>query len=162
MNGDANGTNGVNGHHEEPVQLPSAKAFDVADGITVQPPLSRRGHGPGLIILVPSDLDLNGHSKTLDPPPLQKWAEEGYAVVQITVESGGDMESKWDKALPALLMLKECDSDEKMDLICRFQESVLSTNVATDEKPSLRRAYHCNRRSTHRRFPRHCGRNYAW
>jgi carboxymethylenebutenolidase len=29
---------------------------------------------------VSDSLDLSRHEKTLDPPPLQKWAEEGYAV----------------------------------------------------------------------------------
>lgn len=36
------------------------------------------------------DLDLynlGNDNKTLDPPPMQKWAEEGYTVVEIVVES---------------------------------------------------------------------------
>jgi len=69
MNGHTNG-------HDATVSLPSAKAFSVSPTITVQPPLSRLGAGPGLILLVPTELDLSPSSKTLDPPPLQKWAEE--------------------------------------------------------------------------------------
>lgn len=120
MNAEPNITNGTNGHHEEPVPLPSAKPFQVSESITIQPPLSRRGHGPGLILLVPAGLDLNGHSKTLDPPPLQKWAEEGYAVAQITLAEGGELKARLDEALEALKELKECDADEKMGLICEI------------------------------------------
>lgn len=119
MNGETNGTNGVNGHNEAPVQLPSAKSFSVSDSVLVQPPLSRRGHGPGLILVVPTGLDLRGHEKTLDPPPLQKWAEEGYAVAQITLDDGGDLRTALDEAIKALQKLKECDADEKMGLICK-------------------------------------------
>lgn len=118
MNGETNGTNGINGHHEGPVELPSAKSFEVASNVLVQPPLSRKGHGPGLILLVPTGLDLSGHSKTLDPPPLQKWAEEGYAVAQITLQEGSELKGGLGQALKALRELKECDSDEKMGLIC--------------------------------------------
>jgi len=70
MNGSTNG-------HDAAVSLPSAKAFNISSSITIQPPLSRRGEGPGLLLIVPEDLDLGSSSKTLDPPPLQKWAEEG-------------------------------------------------------------------------------------
>ena len=48
--------------------------------LILQPPLSRRGRGPGLILLLDP---YHGSPKTLDPPPLQKWAEEGYAVAQV-------------------------------------------------------------------------------
>lgn len=117
MNGE---TNGTNGHHEEPVQLPSAKAYGISSNCTVQPPLSRRGHGPGLILLVPEGLDLTGHSKTLDPPPLQKWAEEGYAVAQILVSDGLDFKAALEDVRQALAKLEECDSGECMGLICKL------------------------------------------
>ena len=67
-------------------QRPAATPIQVTPDITIQPPLSRRGAGPGLILVVSAVLDLGGHDKTLDPPPLQKWAEEGYAVAQILVD----------------------------------------------------------------------------
>ncbi len=71
-----------------PAQRPTAPSVQVTPDITIQPPLSRRGVGPGLVLVVSAALDLRGHEKTLDPPPLKKWAEEGYAVAQILVHDG--------------------------------------------------------------------------
>ena len=51
--------------------------------LTLQSPLSRCGRGPGLILLLDPTQPYHGSPKTLDPPPLQKWAEEGYAVAQV-------------------------------------------------------------------------------
>jgi carboxymethylenebutenolidase len=101
--------------------LPSAKPATVSSNVVVQPPLTRRGHGPGLILLVPTGLDLSGSEKTLDPPPLQKWSEEGFAVAQITLgESEGDeVKIHLQEATNALSTLKECDSADKIGLICR-------------------------------------------
>ncbi|KMU74443.1 dienelactone hydrolase [Coccidioides immitis RMSCC 3703] len=62
---------------EEPVPLPSAAPRDISPNITLQPPLSRRGNGPGIIIITSECLELNDSEETLDPPPRQKWAEEG-------------------------------------------------------------------------------------
>lgn len=111
-------TNGANGHQEEPVKLPSAQPYSIASNVTIQPPLSRRGHGPALIVVVPSDVDLSSHMKTLDPPPLQKWAEEGYAVAQITLQSDGDFRDELNQAVEAMEQLDTCNSNEKMGLIC--------------------------------------------
>jgi carboxymethylenebutenolidase len=54
--------------------------------MTLLPPLTRRGYGPGLIILQ-QDCD-----KILDivdgvPSPLIKWAEEGYVVLDIQAKA---------------------------------------------------------------------------
>ncbi|GAB1318382.1 hypothetical protein MFIFM68171_08592 [Madurella fahalii] len=67
---------------------PSVECVQVTPEVSIQPPLSRRGNGPGLVLVVPATLDLSRHDKTLDPPPWQKWAEEGYAVAQILVKDG--------------------------------------------------------------------------
>lgn len=70
------------------VSTPTTTCVQVTPELSLQSPLSRRGNGPGLVLVVPSTLDLRRHSKTLDPPPQQKWAEEGYAVAQILVKDG--------------------------------------------------------------------------
>lgn len=54
--------------------LPSAQPITLSVNATLQPPLSRRGHGPGLILLTESSSD-SFKNETLDPLPLQKWAE---------------------------------------------------------------------------------------
>ena len=114
--------NGVTNGNEDTIPLPSAKPFIVSSNVVVQPPLTRRGTGPSLILIVPSGLDLQGHNKTLDPPPLQKWAEEGYGVAQIALAEGeGDkFQTHLKEAINGLAELKECDSTEKLGLICTF------------------------------------------
>ena len=116
MNG---ATNGIH-NDDDDVHLPFAKPFTVSPDVVIHAPLTRRGHGPGLVLLVPSDLDLSGSSKTLDPPPLQKWAEEGFAVAQITLTDGegSEFEAQIQDALTSLSDLKECDSVDSVGLIC--------------------------------------------
>ena len=113
--------NGVANGHEDAIPLPSAKPATISSNIVVQAPLTRRGYGPGLLLLVPTGLDLSGSEKTLDPPPLQKWAEEGFAVAQITLGEGEGKKFQiyLQEATNALSKLKECESVDKIGLICR-------------------------------------------
>ena len=71
----------------EPVKLPAADLVNVDDHISLLPPLSRRGYGPGLILITPEDAPTYPHGGTVCvgqlPPPLLKWAEEGFAVIEI-------------------------------------------------------------------------------
>lgn len=88
--------------------------------VTIQPPLSRRGHGPGLIIVVEEGINLSKHDKILDPPPSQKWAEEGYAVAQITVAPGAaDVAGQVTSAIESLRELDSCDEKDKFGVICK-------------------------------------------
>ena len=115
----------TNGHTELP--LPSAKPIVISERLTLQPPLSRRGHGPGLVLLVPNGIDLSPSDRTIDPPPLQKWAEEGFAIAQIELTanlSSGSFKESLTQAMKALSQLEECDSVDKLGLICRFPHSV--------------------------------------
>lgn len=105
--------------NETPVTLPSAESVAVSQAVTVQPPLTRRGKGPALILLVPSDIDLSGSPRTLDPPPLQKWAEEGYAVAQVVVTHVSALKYDLMLSFEALSKLKECDQADSAGLICR-------------------------------------------
>jgi hypothetical protein len=41
--------------NEIEVALPIAELKDLVPGITLLPPLNRRGYGPGLIIILPSE-----------------------------------------------------------------------------------------------------------
>ncbi|KAI5922946.1 hypothetical protein F4810DRAFT_710984 [Camillea tinctor] len=138
-----------------PLSLPGIRT-------TLQPPLSRRGHGPGLILVLPDcgapgtttalgqqkqqqqqgegaekeeeeekEEGEDSPAATLEPPPQKKWAEEGYAVVQLVFSGtvGGEGEGKegeetkggegldvagaLDAAVEALRKLEECDGVEK-------------------------------------------------
>jgi carboxymethylenebutenolidase len=106
--------------------LPSAKLVVLAPNASLQPPLSRRGHGPGLIIVSPG-FATSASAATLDPAPQKKWAEEGYAVVQLVFgKEGAAKEGDWEvssaleKAVDALVNLDDCDVKDRFALIGRW------------------------------------------
>jgi carboxymethylenebutenolidase len=93
----------------------------ISPQITLQAPLSRHGKGPGLILVLNHTALIDKSENHLDPPPLQKWAEEGFAVVQLIVpgkvEDGGEFPLK-----RALDLLKECDAceyEKGVGLVCK-------------------------------------------
>jgi len=110
-----------------PPSLPSAKPTKLAANVTLQPPLSRRGHGPGLILLVPAF----GRTKTetLDPQPILKWAEEGYAVVEVVTSGNANISEAVVSGVEALTKLPECSDKDKFGLVV-YDE--LAASVASD------------------------------
>jgi hypothetical protein len=101
----------------------SPPAVDLSPYVTIQPPLSRCGHGPGLLLIRPHCYaTCQEQNKSLDPEPLKKWAEESFTVAQVTL----DDKSTSDKSALRELILKaeqglaerpECDTKEKVGLI---------------------------------------------
>ncbi|PYH84599.1 dienelactone hydrolase [Aspergillus uvarum CBS 121591] len=93
------------------MSLPNAKPVILTQSLILHPPLSHRGHGPGLIIIQTNTIPGEQNERTtLDPDPLQKWAEESYTVVQVTVSSDsrtvtGDLH----RAINALREHGDCD-----------------------------------------------------
>ena len=94
----------------------------LSPNLTIQPPLSRCGHGPGLILIRPlCYATCQQQNKTLDPEPLKKWAEESFIVAQITLDekSAIDISSLREllqEAERGLTERLECDT-EKVGLI---------------------------------------------
>ena len=116
-------------NEETPVALPSALARQVSQNVRIQAPLSRRGFGPALILIVPGRLDLRGSSEFLDPPPLQKWAEEGFVVAQLTLPEIGitfspTLEHSLTQSIEALLSMKECEPG-KIGVVGKYTPTVL-------------------------------------
>lgn len=103
--------------------LPSAPVINVGPNVVLQPPLSRCGRGPGLVLITPTGYGAcQDNNKSLDPPPLQKWAEESFAVAQIslspeTSERAGSVLEQVRMAQHALETLAECDKKDKFGLI---------------------------------------------
>jgi carboxymethylenebutenolidase len=102
----------------------------LAANVRLQRPLSRRGNGPGLVIFVPEQQEDNrvpAPKKTLDPVPLQKWAEEGFAVIEITIgpkaaRRAGDVLSVQDaceRGIEALKSLPGCIFEGRLGVIGR-------------------------------------------
>lgn len=92
----------------------------ISPHLLLQPPLSRRGNGPGLILILDHYALVEESEKHLDPPPLQKWAEEGFAVVQLLVpgkvEDGGEF--PLDRALETLKSCEGCDYGQGVGVVC--------------------------------------------
>ncbi len=107
----------------DPTPLPSAPAVAVSPGIILQPPLSRCGRGPGLVLVrAASHAESQANNHSLDPEPVQKWAEESFAVAQITFdsESSASPSSVFDllrDAVQALTSLSECDKKDSFGLL---------------------------------------------
>ena len=94
----------------------------ISPHLTLQPPLSRRGKGPGLILVLDHYALIEPSEKHLDPPPLQKWAEEGFAVVQVLVpgkvEDGGEF--PLGRALEVLKGCEGCVFGKGVGVVCEF------------------------------------------
>lgn len=95
----------------------------LAANVRLQRPLSRRGNGPGLMIFLAGPYSSpKVPAKCLDPEPLQKWAEEGFAVVEVmigTVESipNQRLQVACDRGIAALKALPECTPDERIGVV---------------------------------------------
>ncbi|KAM0258692.1 hypothetical protein ACHAQJ_003700 [Trichoderma viride] len=129
--------------------LPSAPAVTIGPSSVLQPPLSRRGSGPGLIILLPSSNSVpprpSGTEKPLDPEPLQKWAEEGFAVVAITLPENemeeltgddatiSDVVNQIRQGVEALKAHESVDTKDRFGLII-YQEAVVSSLLLDAER----------------------------
>ncbi|EIM79786.1 uncharacterized protein STEHIDRAFT_135598 [Stereum hirsutum FP-91666 SS1] len=146
MSSDAVGLNRYHKHPqckttpEQPVPLPSAPLQIISESpsIVLQPPLTRRGTGPGLIVTLPPSLSLqpNPKGKPLDPEPVQKWAEEGFAVVGITATET-ELEAAVVKALDSLEGLEEVGIKDKVAVLGTSIErhfSAISSIVSENPK----------------------------
>lgn len=113
-----------------PPPLPSPVLTAVLPGVSLLQPLSRRGTGPGMIILTTD----YGESLAITdgvPSPLVKWAEEGYTVVEIKAEAL--KAASIDLIRSAIETLYACDVCEPKDKIgltgeccppCSYQQNL--------------------------------------
>lgn len=113
--------------------LPDGPKLHFATNVSLQSPLSRRGHGPGIILIDPGyDLpefpSAEPPSTTLDPAPQYKWAEEGYAVMRIanspSIGDGGlELPKALSTAVDTLKAFEDCDVKDKFALIGKKRAS---------------------------------------
>ena len=95
---------------QPPPPLPTPDLKTLRPGVSLLPPLSRRGIGPGLIILTRDSENLLDTRQGVPSSPI-KWAEEGYTVVQIDEATLSD-ESAQRVLEEAAEALKGCDKHE--------------------------------------------------
>jgi carboxymethylenebutenolidase len=91
----------------------------LSGNVSLQLPLSRFGKGPGLVLLISKDYKPRPStdiSKTLDPEPQQKWAEEGFAVVVVKVDSA-TVKEDFKTGVAALKKLPESTSYSTVGVI---------------------------------------------
>jgi len=100
----------------EPAPLPQPSLSKIATGINLLEPLSRKGEGPGLIILTElagDSIEIRNHV----PSAFYKWAEEGYAVVQVGENATNGDQSILSQALEALKGCRKCDQTKRIGLV---------------------------------------------
>lgn len=111
-----------------PQPVSPMKPEKVADGVTLVRPLSRKGSGPGLILLSPNaETDTPIEIQDGIPSLRMKWAEEGYVVVEIRPQASS---SALKLAVSKLDECQECQPKEKIGLVCEF--SSIGNNLPTD------------------------------
>lgn len=112
--------------NEQAPLLPSAPLVTVSSDLVIQPPLTGRGSGPGVILLLqdPSFLGASplGRRRPLDPEPVQKWAEEGFSVAAVTLSPSSIFDqtsaiSVLKRAIDGLLQVRELDTRDKFAVI---------------------------------------------
>ncbi|CAK4030696.1 Hypothetical predicted protein [Lecanosticta acicola] len=117
-----------------PKPVPPMKPEQLAEGITLVRPLSRKGVGPGMIVLAPNDDSATPVEIEDGIPSLRmKWAEEGYCVVEIRSHASS---SALKTAVAKLSECAECEPKEKMGLICydahMWQEAIPEVEMLKD------------------------------
>ncbi|EHA47811.1 hypothetical protein MGG_09427 [Pyricularia oryzae 70-15] len=97
--------------------LPTTNLKSIGSGVSLLAPLSRRGHGPGIILLVPDHEDQLTISQGV-PSLLVKWAEEGYAVVEIQRKAlEGDAAAAVSLAVDGLAGCEACQPKDKIGVV---------------------------------------------
>ncbi|THZ14531.1 hypothetical protein D6C89_10112 [Aureobasidium pullulans] len=106
-----------------PAPLPSAKLEALRPGLSLQPPLTRRAHGPGLVLLTTAETyDEHVMQRDDAPTAVLKWAEEGYTVVQIAGVAVKPLEFG-AVLIEAMDLLERCDACQPkggVGLICEI------------------------------------------
>lgn len=112
--------------NEQAPPLPSAPLITLSSNLVIQPALTGRGSGPGVVLLLqnPSCLSASLQSRRpLDPEPVQKWAEEGFTVAGVTLTSNSVFNQASaislviKQGINGLLQAKELDDRNKFAVI---------------------------------------------
>ncbi|KAF9890676.1 hypothetical protein FE257_005542 [Aspergillus nanangensis] len=113
-----------------PTPLPVPQAKQLEPGLSLLPPLSRRGYGPGMIVVVPDDAPQAISIDDGVPAPALKWAEESYTVVEIR-ESALDRAGLLGRAIEELARYEQCTPKDVVGLVAYTED--LWSKVASSE-----------------------------
>jgi carboxymethylenebutenolidase len=109
-----------------PAPLPAAKLQVLKSGVSLQPPLTRLGSGPGLILFTTDDIyDEQVTQRDDAPTAVLKWAEEGYTVVQISAAAvgGSKIEDLLTEAVKAIERCDACQPKDKVGVVGKSESS---------------------------------------
>lgn len=110
-----------------PPPLPSVNLKELKPGVSLLLPLTRRGYGPGLIVLTTDTSDPLAIKDGV-PSHLVKWAEEGYAVVGIeerAFAASGDVSTLLlTLAVDALAKCDKCEPKGIIGLVGTFSFTI--------------------------------------
>ena len=102
--------------------LPETVVKEISSELTLLQPLTRRGHGPGIIVLLPPQHDFSAIKEGVPSLPI-KWAEEGYTVVGVS-SLAKNAESTLQQALDALKACDKCEPKDKVGLVCKSTQPI--------------------------------------
>ncbi|CAM1506154.1 Fc.00g057950.m01.CDS01 [Cosmosporella sp. VM-42] len=121
-----------------PAPLPTAQLKALREGVSLLPPLSRRGHGPGLIILTSDSRNQLAITEGV-PSVLVKWAEEGYSVVQADLSAfeGAPSQIILQEAVEALSQYEKCEPKGKIGLVAYGPDSWNKAAPGLAQVPSI-------------------------
>ncbi|KAH9886781.1 hypothetical protein F4778DRAFT_757716 [Xylariomycetidae sp. FL2044] len=122
-----------------PPPLPEAQMSVIDTDLSLLLPLTRRGHGPGLIALCPNTTEDPCSIKDGVPSPMIKWAEEGFAVVEIRMQA---LESRSPQevlrlSLDALTKCDKCEPKDKIGLVAYAPDGWNAVAPALGDFPSI-------------------------
>lgn len=101
---------------QPPARLPQTQLTELQSGVSLLAPLSRRGHGPGIILLTANSTDQLSIREGV-PSASVKWAEEGFAVVEIQATALAAGTAVLKTAFSALKECEKCDKTDKIGLV---------------------------------------------
>ena len=102
---------------EAPVPLPTIQLVEMGPGISLLQPLSRRGYGPGLVVLTATKSSIGVAIEDGIPAPPMKWAEEGYTVIELRAEAWADGHDPISVALQGLSQSEKCQPKGQVGLV---------------------------------------------
>ena len=98
--------------------LPTPQVVEISTGVSRLLPLSRKGTGPGVIVVIP---ETNKSLAIEDgvPSPFIKWGEEGYTVVLVKASAlaTSNPKSVLEKSLQALSECDQCLPKDTVGLV---------------------------------------------
>lgn len=102
-----------------PPPLPVPHCKEICAGVSLLQPLSRRGTGPGIILVVPDYSSSISNLSIIDgvPSPLIKWGEEGYTVVAIQETALKTIPDVLQQVFKALSEEEKCVPKDKIGVV---------------------------------------------